>query len=234
MTLVVLCLIMVGVAVATSVLQPSPGQTALISATSSDSDEVNASSAYASDTSESPSETSFRTVKVGFYESRNFLEGADDSKAKSGFGYEYLQRVASYSSWRYEYVYGTWEELYKKLQKGEIDLLPGVARTGTHESDVNFPSVSMLSETFYVYKRNTDESIRVGQASSLDGKRVGVVEASNAASVLDKWLANEKVKVKKVVYSSTADLKKAWSKDEVDAIVSSDNVVFDLEGVVPC
>lgn len=230
-TLVVLCLVMVGATVASALYQSSSNRTTVMSAVGTDGSD--SPSAYASDASKSADDTPSRVVKVGFYESRNFLEGADDSKAKGGFGYEYLQRVAAYSSWKYEYVYGTWDELYKKLKKGEIDLLPGVARTDKHKSEVGFPSISMLNETFYVYKRNTDESIRSGQPSSLDGKRVGAVEASNAASMLDKWLASEKVEAKEVVYPSTNELKKAWAKGAVDVIVSSDNVVFDLEGAIP-
>lgn len=189
----------------------------------------------AADESQKPSSTSkeTKTVKVGYYESRNFLEGAGDGQAKAGYGYEYLQRVASYASWRYEYVYGTWDELYKKLKAGEIDVLPGVARIGVHEQDVLFPSVSMLSETFYVYKKSSDESIKAGSAKSLEDKRVGVVKASNAKTALDAWLKKEGVSVKESVYESTADMKKAWSKGKVDVVVSSDNVVFDIDGIEP-
>lgn len=46
------------------------------------------------------------TVKVGYYFSHNFQEGTDDNSPKSSYSYEYLQKLASYTGWKYEYVYG--------------------------------------------------------------------------------------------------------------------------------
>ena len=41
-------------------------------------------------------------VRVGYYSSRRFQEGAADGEPKSGYSYEYLQKVASYTGWKYE------------------------------------------------------------------------------------------------------------------------------------
>ena len=49
---------------------------------------------------------SAETVKVGYYFSNNFQEGMDDRSPKSGYSYEYRQKLASYTGWKYEYVYG--------------------------------------------------------------------------------------------------------------------------------
>ena len=54
-------------------------------------------------------------------------ERTSDDRPKRGYGYEYLQKVASYTGWQYEYVYGTWDELYEKLVNGEIDLMASIA-----------------------------------------------------------------------------------------------------------
>ena len=69
---------------------------------------------------------SAETVKVGYYFSNNFQEGMDDRSPKSGYSYEYLQKLASYTGWKYEYVYGEWDELFEKLKDGEIDLMAEV------------------------------------------------------------------------------------------------------------
>lgn len=47
-----------------------------------------------------------KTVKIGYYEAHDFQEGADDSAAKSGYSYEYIQKVASYTGWRYHMYMG--------------------------------------------------------------------------------------------------------------------------------
>lgn len=56
------------------------------------------------------------TVKVGYYFSHNFQEGTDDNSPKSGYSYEYLQKLASYTGWKYEYVYGEWSDLFEQLK----------------------------------------------------------------------------------------------------------------------
>ena len=74
-------------------------------------------------------------VKVGYYQNENFQEGADDGAAKSGYSYEYLQKIASLTGWRYKYVYGSWDDLFAAFQKGEIDLLAGLGYAEESENE---------------------------------------------------------------------------------------------------
>ena len=68
-----------------------------------------------------------KTVKVGWYYSKGFQEGGSDDEYKSGYAYEYLQHIANYTGWEYEYVYGSWGELYDGLLNGDIDILCGMS-----------------------------------------------------------------------------------------------------------
>ena len=51
-----------------------------------------------------------QVIRVGYYQSHNFQEGMSDEEMKSGYSYEYLQNIANYTGWTYEYVYGDWPE----------------------------------------------------------------------------------------------------------------------------
>lgn len=62
-----------------------------------------------------------RTVRVGWYESP--FNTMDKAGRRSGFAYEYQQKIAAYTGWTYEYVEGSWPELFQMLIDGEIDLL---------------------------------------------------------------------------------------------------------------
>ena len=68
-----------------------------------------------------------KVVRVGWYESA--FHHADQFGRRSGYGYEYQQRIATYTGWKYEYVEGSWSELLEKLIAGEIDLLSDVSYT---------------------------------------------------------------------------------------------------------
>ena len=63
-----------------------------------------------------------RRVKVGYVIYDNYQQGGEGEE-KSGFGYDYLQKISYYNGWKYEYVYGNFTELYEQLKRGEIDLL---------------------------------------------------------------------------------------------------------------
>ncbi len=194
---------------------------------------VRAVPAFADEVSASDDSSNLTTVRVGYYESRNFLVGAVDDAPKSGYGYEYLQRAASYAGWRFEYVYGTWSELYDKLAHGEIDMLPGVAFTSEHADEVAFPSASMLNETFYIYRAANDDSISGSDASTLSGKRLGVVGKSLSERSFEAWLSRNGAKPTVVEYPSSIEMRDAFEWGGIDAFISSDNVAYRFDDVIP-
>ncbi len=67
-----------------------------------------------------------------------------DDRLQRGYGYEYLQKVASYTGWRYEYVYGTWDKLFEKLVNGEIDLMASIAYNKARSEEILYPDVKFL------------------------------------------------------------------------------------------
>ena len=46
-----------------------------------------------------------KVVRVGWYESA--FHRTDQFGRRSGYGYEYQQRIATYTGWKYEYVEGS-------------------------------------------------------------------------------------------------------------------------------
>ena len=84
-----------------------------------------------------------KIVKVGYYENENFQEGASEGTAKSGYAYEYFQKIATYNGWKYEYVYGSWSELYDAFVNGDIDLLAGLGYAEERLEIMNYPNYPM-------------------------------------------------------------------------------------------
>ena len=66
-----------------------------------------------------------KVVRVGWHDPPYFI--TDDNGRYSGYSYEYQRKVAAYTGWEYEYVYGTWTDLFEMLKNGEIDLLSDVS-----------------------------------------------------------------------------------------------------------
>ncbi len=87
-----------------------------------------------------------KAVRVGYYYDERFLTGLDDEEYKEGFGYEYLQKVSYFTRWHYDYVYGTFNELFEKLKSGKIDLLAGVMDKKERRSQILYSDYVMASE----------------------------------------------------------------------------------------
>lgn len=52
---------------------------------------------------DNPDNSQFKKVRVGYLTYHGYQEGEGDAP-KSGYGYEYLQQIAYYAGWEYEYV----------------------------------------------------------------------------------------------------------------------------------
>jgi len=55
-----------------------------------------------------------KVVRVGWYESS--FNKTEKSGKKSGYAYEYQLKLASYANWRFQYITGSWSELFEMLK----------------------------------------------------------------------------------------------------------------------
>ena len=124
-----------------------------------------------------------KTVRVGWYESA--FHHRDEFGRRSGYGYEYQQRIATFTGWTYEYVEGSWPELLEMLIAGEIDLLSDVSYTEDRAKKILYSALGMGSEDYHVFIRPDNTKIRPDDFSTLDGKLVGV----NKNSIQEKQFA---------------------------------------------
>lgn len=172
-------------------------------------------------------------VRVGYYEAKDFQEGTSDDRPKRGYGYEYLQKVASYTGWQYEYVYGTWDELYEKLVNGEIDLMASIAYSKERSEEILYPDVEMIRETFYIYKDADDTSMQSGNIGSYAGKKIGAVHNSKMADSLAAWKQAEQANIDICYFDNIERCADAFNSGMLDGFVSADNIASSYIGIVP-
>ena len=156
------------------------------------------------------SEYDSTTVKVGYYENEVFEEGAAKGAVKTGYAYEYYRKLSEYTGWKYEYVYGSYSELYDKLLEGEIDFLAGLAKKDERIGLIGYPSDAMGSETYTLVKHDDDPDITYA-TSSMSGKKIGVLKSA-VADVLNNYLKEHFGKprrIRKVFFLFEEDKKKA-------------------------
>ena len=83
-----------------------------------------------------------RIVKVGLLQYPLFLYQDEEGKY-SGYAYEYLNDISERNDWKYEFVKGSWKELYSQFQEGKIDILPSAQYGADASDDVAFSKIPM-------------------------------------------------------------------------------------------
>ena len=126
-----------------------------------------------------------KVVRVGWYESA--WHHTDPYGRRSGYGYEYQQRVATYTGWKYEYVQGSWSVLLEKLIAGEIDLLSDVSFTEDRATKLLYSSLPMGSENYHVFISPKNTEIRPDDFTTMNGKTVGVNKNSIQEKLFRDW-----------------------------------------------
>jgi len=113
-------------------------------------------------------------VRVGVYQNSPKVALSATGKAE-GIFIDLIEGIAAREGWTVEYVPGTWAEGLERLERGEIDLMPDVARNQERETRYAFHQEPVLSSWNQVYTRRG-----AGLRSMLDleGKKVAVLEGS--------------------------------------------------------
>ena len=164
------------------------------------------------------SDSEDRLIRVGYYENEVFEEGAREGAVKTGYAYEYYQKLSEYTGWRYEYVYGEFGDLYQKLLDGGIDFLAGLARREDREALIGYPNAPMGNESFNLIAHDTDETL-TSDPAALNGRRIGVLDSAMAA-VLRAFLEEHGVEAEVVLFRDYAPLFEAFDSQEIDVLAA--------------
>lgn len=162
-----------------------------------------------------------QVVRVGWYESP--FNATSPKGRRSGYAYEYQQKIAAYTGWKYQYVKGSWPELLEMLKAGEIDLMSDVSFTEERSADMLFSSYPMGAETYYVFIDEENTEIKPGESSTLQGKKVGVNKNSFQEQLFRDWAKKAGIQVQVVpLMGSEQESVDMLKRGDIDAYVTLD------------
>ena len=178
-------------------------------------------------------EASGKVVRVGWYESA--FHSTDQFGRRSGYGYEYQQRIATYTGWTYEYVEGSWSELYEMLAAGQIDLLSDVSYTEERAQQILFSAEPMGSEGYHVFIAPTNGEVKPDDFSTFNGKRVGVNKNSIQEKLFVDWAQKHDVHAQVVeLTQKTPELLEMLADGKIDMLVTLDTYGNSADVVPVC
>jgi len=167
-------------------------------------------------------DTLHKKIKIGYFADSVFHVGQKDSDRKSGYGYEYYQELAKYTDWDYEYVYGTWNDVYKKFLRGEIDIIDAVSKTSERERFMLFSEEPMGTDYFYIFTLAENTTISEDDLLTLNGKKIGANANSTNVIFLEKFLKENNLDAEIVLCDGYAQRMARMLTGEIDAMVSTD------------
>lgn len=115
-----------------------------------------------------------KKLKIGIYQNPPKIF-VDKQGQPAGIFVDIIKHIANVENWELEFVPGNWVECLKRLELGEIDLMPDVAYTAERDRIFDFHVTPALSSWFQVYAR---KSSGINSLLDLKDKRVAVLESS--------------------------------------------------------
>lgn len=165
-------------------------------------------------------EQPLKKVRVGYLIYQGYQEGEGDAP-KSGYGYEYLQQIAYYAGWEYEYVNGSFSELLEMLKNGEIDIMGDLSYTKERAQDINYAKEEQGREYYYLFVREDRTDISADDFSTLQGASVGINKGSIQVDLFRKWCRQNHVECDIELYDSSEERYADMDSGRLDAIVST-------------
>lgn len=163
------------------------------------------------------------TIRVGWYEDSYHITGTNGER--SGYGYEYEQSLASYTGWNYKYIKDDWSKLIEMLQSGKIDLMGGISYTDERAETMLFSDLPMGTEKYYLYADLANSDISASDLTSLNGKRIVLLENSVQATQFCEWEKEHNIQTEHIYLDNVDDAMKMADNHEVNGVISTETPI---------
>lgn len=158
-----------------------------------------------------------QTVRVGLYQNSPKIGITAEGRGE-GIFIDILEAIAAREGWQIEYVPGSWGEGLARLEAGEIDLMPDVARDTEREMRFLFHDEPVLSSWNQIYTL-PDAGVRA--LPDLAQRRIAVLEGSVQQDQLQQLLATFSLSATLRAFPSYAEAFAAVAAGESDAAVTN-------------
>ena len=160
-------------------------------------------------------------LKVGFFAFSGY-HIIDQDGRRSGYGYEFLQRLAIHGGWSYEYYGydGSYAESLDMLRSGQVDIVTSVSKTPEREEEFLFSdqSIGVNSTIFTVKAGNRD--IVEGDYATYDGITVGMLSGNSKNANFERFAAEHGFTFEPAYFDGQDELTAALQEGRVDAAVT--------------
>ncbi len=161
-------------------------------------------------------------IRIGYVGYEGFLTQDIDGNYV-GYGIEFLEEIATYTGWEYEFVYGTIEGHMNNLRTGEVDFLMQIQKTPEREVDFVFSEYIVGTEENLLYVRSDEERYYYSDYEHYNGIKIACVAESYQEAWLEVFAEKKGFVYEAYVKSSPAECFEALDNGLVDAVAIGSN-----------
>ena len=154
-----------------------------------------------------------KVVKIGYVPSDNFI--VENEGHYVGYCVDYLEEIAKYTGWTYEYVAGSWGECMQRVESGEIDFFSTVQYTEERAKKFIFSDESMGVEYGLIYARTDDEYYYMDY-KNMDGCTLGMMSSTVFDERIDELEEIYSIKFKRVYFNTADETMEALKSGQTD------------------
>lgn len=170
-----------------------------------------------------------KVYKIGFPQVPGIMYRNPDGSL-GGFPIEITNYALKDEGVEFEWVEGSWNELFEKVKNGEIDALPGTQITAERKKYLDYLDESLYTIWSELYVR---ENTNFTGVSDLVGEKIGLVEGDNNSDGFETYIGSFHIEFKAVYYKSHADAVADLIDGNVYAMVGPSQSIFGslVEGI---
>lgn len=167
-----------------------------------------------------------RVLKVAFPELAGISE-TDQHGNHTGLLVDYLNEIAKYTGWEYEYIPVEGEDLINNFLDGQYDLMGGTFYSPGFEEYFSYPDFYTGRSRAVLFCRRDDNSLTGYNLSSLNGKTIGVYDrAADKIRYLEEFLSSNDLHCEFRYYSiddmEDGNLYRQLREGHVDMLLGND------------
>lgn len=158
-----------------------------------------------------------RRVRIAAYQRGDLFNVTADG-SRNGTIEEWVRSICAITHWTADYVYGDYDESYRDVQNGRLDMIGGLGFIPSRMNYFRYPHtpIGMLRVYLWAHPNSRYES---GHPETWKGMRIGILSGTLSGERVKKQLGALKYGITTTEYQSDAELKKAYFSGEVDACV---------------
>lgn len=154
-----------------------------------------------------------QVIRVGYVQAENFIK--ENNGQYSGYCVDYLEAIATYTGWTYEYIEGSWEECLQNVENGKVDIVCMVQYTEERATRFIFSDASIGTEYGLIYAKEGAD-IYYGDYANMNGMSIAMLPGTVFDDRLDELESIENITFKRVYYATIEEIMNALEAGDTD------------------